>query len=123
MEVHLQIMLDYRHSESDGYYEGSVISDFDFPGKLRNAKYDFLNLGIGYGITKYLTVQAQIGYYLRKSEDFENEMFPDALATGFGDLALSVSHSVYRNAQKGIDLTPFVMVKFPVGKFDCETAC
>jgi hypothetical protein len=117
---HLQIMLDYRHSESDRYYEGSGISDFDFPGKLRDAKYDFLNLGIGYGITKFLTVQAQIGYYLRKSEDFENEMFPDARASGIGDLALSVSHSVYRNAQKGIDLTPFVMAKFPVGKFDCE---
>ena len=31
----LQIALDYRHSESNKYYEGSHEADFDFPEKSR----------------------------------------------------------------------------------------
>lgn len=119
---HLQFTVDYRHSMADTYYEGSHSSDFDFPGKIRKAKYDFMNLGVGYGITKRLTLQAQLGYYIQKSEDYKLAIFPDAKASGIGDLSLTASYAAYQNLQKGIEVVPFLMVKFPVGKFDCENA-
>lgn len=117
---HLQISLDYRHSYSDTYYEGSREYDGSFYGRLSDASYDFLNLGAAYGITRRWTVQAQLGYYIGKQERFRDPSLPDAAVNGIGDLSLSTSYVAYTNPRKGIELVPFVSVKFPVGKFDCE---
>lgn len=117
----MQVMVGYRHSSSDRYYEGSHSTDVDFPGKINHTGYDFLDLGVSYGITKRLTVGAMIGYFIDKTEDYISETFPDARSSGFGDLGLRVSYTAYRHVRRGIDITTFVMVKFPVGKFDCES--
>jgi hypothetical protein len=117
---HMQISLDYRHSYSDTYYEGSRKYEDSFYGQLSDASYDFLNLGIAYGITKRWTVQTQLGYYIDKQENFKDPSLPDARVNGIGDLSLSTSYIAYTNPQKGIELAPFVAVKFPIGKFDCE---
>lgn len=115
----LLVSLDYRHSESDRYYEGSHKSEFDFPGKIRKTGYDFLSFGIGYGITSRLTAQMQVGYYIDKYEHYQSDLFPDVSASGFGDLSLSLNYAVYRNIRKGITINPYISVKFPIGKFDC----
>lgn len=117
---HMQISVDYRHSYSDTYFEGNSRYDGSFHGMLSDASYDFMNLGIGYGITNRFTVQAQIGYYIDKQENFMQDQLPDASVSGIGDLSLSASYVAFRNPQKGIELVPFAAVKFPVGKFDCE---
>lgn len=117
---HMQVSLDYRHSYSDTYYYEDERFGQDFLGRLSDASYDFLNLGVAYGITKRWTVQAQLGYYIDKQENFKDPAFPDARVNGIGDLSLSTSFVAYSNPQKGIELVPFISVKFPVGKFDCE---
>ena len=115
----MQISLDYRHSESNKYYEGSHLSDIDFPGRLHASGYDYMALGIGCGITSRLTVQVSLGYFIDKYEKYDSDMFPDVSASGIGDLSLSLNYAVYRHVRKGITVNPYVMVKFPVGKFDC----
>lgn len=117
----LQISLDYRHSESNKYYEGSHEADFDFPGKIKGAGYDFMSIGIGYGITSRLTAQVQLGYFIDKYEHYKSDLFPDVSANGFGDLSLSLNYAVYRNVRKGVSVNPYITVKFPIGKFDCES--
>ena len=64
----IQISLDYRHSESNRYYEGSRVSTFDFPGKIKGAGYDFMSLGVGYGILSWLSAQVRLGYYINNYE-------------------------------------------------------
>lgn len=117
----MQIMLGYRHSASDKYFEGSHSTSVDFPGIIDHTGYDFLDLGVSYGVTKRLTVGAMIGYFIDKTEDYKSDMFPDAKSSGFGDLGVRVSYTAYRHVRHGIEITPFLMVKFPVGKFDCES--
>lgn len=117
---HMQVSVDYRHSYSDTYFEGAKRYDADFFGSLSDASYDFLNFGIGYGITKRWTMQMQLGYYVNKEENFKDPSLPDATVSGVGDMSLSTSYVVYNNPRKGIELSPFVAVKLPVGKFDCE---
>lgn len=117
----MQFMLGYRHSASDSYYEGSDPISVDFPGKIKYTGYDFLDFGVSYGITKRLTVGATIGYFIDKKEDYISDLFPDVKSSGFGDLGLRASYTVFRHVRYGIDVTPFIMVKFPVGKFDCES--
>lgn len=117
----MQVMLGYRHSSSSDYYEGSSSTDVDFPGRINHTGYDFLDLGVSYGVTKRLTVGAMIGYFIDKTEDYKSDLFTDARSSGFGDLGLRASYTVYRHVRHGIDVTPFVMVKFPIGKFDCES--
>lgn len=116
----MQISFDYRHSYSDTYYVGNHESKDNFYGQLSDASYDFLNIGVAYGITKRWTVQTQLGYYIDKQENFKDPSLPDAGVNGIGDLSLSTSYVAYKNPQKGIELVPFATVKFPVGKFDCE---
>lgn len=118
----LRVTLNYRHSLSDRYYEGSHASSFDFPGKLRQASYDFTSLAIGYGITSRLSAQAQIGYFVGKNEDYITELFPDVHATGIGDLDVTIRYTVFRKLIERIEVTPFLGVKIPVGKFDCESS-
>lgn len=117
----LQVMLGYRHSSSNQYYEGSKAVSIDFPGIIDQASYDFMDLSVSYGITKRLTAGATIGYFIDKKEDYKSDMFPDAKSSGFGDLGIRLSYTVFKHARLGIEVTPFVMVKFPVGKFDCES--
>lgn len=116
----MQFMLGYRHSVSDRYYEGSHSTSMDFPGKIRNSGYDFVDLSVSYGITKRLTVGATVGYFIDKTEDYVSEIFPDVKSSGFGDLGLRINYTAFRHVRHGIEITPFVMVKLPVGKFDCE---
>ena len=118
----IQFSLDYRHSESDRYYEGSIESDFNFFGMVDKTSYDFMNIGIGYGVTRKITLQTQLGYYIQKSEDFDNPMLPDASISGLGDMSVSLSYCVFRDIKKGIEFTPFASIKIPVGKFDSENA-
>lgn len=117
----MQFMVGYRHSTSDSYYEGSHSIFVDFPGKIDNTGYDFLDFGVSYGITKRLTVGATIGYFLEKKEEYQSDLFPNVKSYGFGDLGLRASYTVFRHVRHGIEITPFIMVKFPVGKFDCES--
>ena len=116
----LRLSLDYSHSNSSRYFDGTSESDYDFPGKVGSAGYDFMLVGAGYGITSKLSLQMQIGYYLNKNEDFISDLFPDAFSRGVGDLGFSIRHVAYRNLIKEIEVTPFIGLKVPVGKFDCE---
>lgn len=115
----LRTSLDYRHSESNKYYEGTHASDIDFPGKIQSSGYDYIALGIGYGITSRLSAQAKLGYFFDKYEKYSSDLFEDVSASGIGDLSISANYAVYRNVRKGITINPYLAVKFPVGKFDC----
>ncbi len=117
----LRFSVDYRHSVSDDYYEGSHSSSFDFPGRLNSAGYDFMSMTVGYGITSRLSVGAQLGYYIGKNEDYNSDLFPDVHASGIGDLGITVRYTAFRKLIEEIEVTPFAQVKIPVGKFDCES--
>ena len=117
-----RVALNYRHSVSDSYYEGSHVSSFDFPGRLRQASYDFTSLNLGYGITSRLSVQAQLGYFIGKNEDYITDLFPDVHASGVGDLGITIHYTVLRKLIENVEVTPFFGVKIPVGKFDCESS-
>ena len=116
----LQLSVDYRYSESDKYYEGSHESDFDFPGRISSSGYHFLLLGANYGITDRLAMRVRMGYYFNKYEDYSDELFPDVSSKGLGDMSVGLSYVVYRHLIEGISVSPFVMFKLPVGKFDNE---
>lgn len=117
---HLMLALDYRHSASKDYFQESKRFEGEFWGMLSDASYDFVSLSVGYGITNWLTVQTQLGYYINKSENFKNPQLPDASVYGLSDWAVSANFLAYENQQIGLQLVPFLSVKFPVGKFDCE---
>lgn len=117
----LQISLDYRHSESNRYFEDTHEYDIDFPGKIKTSGYNYLALGASYGITSRLTAQIIAGYYIDKFEKYDSDMFPNVSASGIGDLSISANYAVYRNLRKGITVNPYVFIKFPIGKFDCES--
>ncbi|MDD4575990.1 MAG: hypothetical protein PHI36_06140 [Bacteroidales bacterium] len=116
----LKIGLNYRYNYSNRYFENTKKTDIDFPAVLDNSNYNYLSLNVGYGITERLSVKADLGFYINKTENFKHEGFDNLTAHGLGDLDINISYKAYLNKKKGIELAPFVSVKFPIGKFDQE---
>jgi len=116
----MKVGLNYRFSFSDTYYEEMHKTTLEFPTALKNSNYNYLNVNIGYGITKRLSASISLGYYINKTETFKSDLFGKLNGSGVGDLDLSISYKAYVHSRKGIELAPYFNVKFPVGKFDCE---
>lgn len=116
----MKIGLNYRFSYSDSYFEDIHKTTLDYPTAVKNSNYNYINFNIGYGLTKRLSIATSLGYYINKSETFKSDLLGKMKASGIGDLDVSISYKAYINVQKGIEFAPYVNVKFPVGKFDCE---
>ena len=109
----MKVGLNYRFSFSDTYYEEMHKTTLEFPTALKNSNYNYLNLNLGYGITKRLSASISLGYYINKTETFKSEVFGKLNGSGIGDLDLSISYKAYVNSRKGIELAPYFNVKFP----------
>ena len=60
-----RVITFYRFSKSDQYREGSEKVDMV---KVDKAVYNYLGMILGYGITKNLTVETEIGYFINKTQ-------------------------------------------------------
>lgn len=113
----LQFLLGYKYSTSTKYYEGSNPISIDFVDK---AFFNYFNFQAQYGITYRLSVQADIGYFINKTEYYSLEGWNDQKGYGVGDLMLTIRYLAYTNYAKKFSITPSIGIKFPIGVFDQE---
>lgn len=107
----LRIGSFYRHSYLDSYYEGSEkLSNW---GVLSNSSYNFANLSLGYGITHRVTLEADAGYFIDKTQHFKN--IPDYVLKGSGitGATLLFKYSVYFNEERAQEITAGAGLKIP----------
>jgi hypothetical protein len=71
----LRVVGYYRYSYSDTYFQGSGKTDEN--NELKYAYYNFSGIGLGYGITKRLTLEADFGYFFNKVQQ-HNDIFSEA---------------------------------------------
>ena len=81
----LQFVAGYKFSTSNIYYEGSKPIDIDFVDK---AYFNYLTLQSIYGITQRLTVQADLGYFINKTETYLKDDWNTSNGYGLGDATL-----------------------------------
>lgn len=88
----------YKYGQGTQYFEGHKHSDFNL---IKEANYNYLSLILGYGLSKNLTLEADAGYYINKSQLY-NSIDYTLTGKGFSNLILSAKFNIYTNPVKRI---------------------
>lgn len=99
----LRSSLFYRYSYSDRYFEGSE----KYQGGnevLQEARYNYLGFLAAYGLSDRLTVEAEAGYFMDKTQVYylENTVLQ---GYGFSNLVLSLKPRIFYKPDKRFEFT------------------
>jgi hypothetical protein len=102
----LRLTTFYRHSFSDTYY-----IDGNSKAEWQGAKANFNYIGeiITYGITKKLTVETEIGYFLNKSK---KDIYQDLNTHGFATSVFSFKYNILKTKRE-LEITIGAGAKIP----------
>lgn len=85
---------------------------------VEQSNYLFSELAITYAVAKKLEIGAALGYYHKKTENYNLAGFDPLIANGFGDLAIQARTILYASAAQRLRITAMLGVLLPVGQFD-----
>lgn len=113
----LGLSIFYQYSYSDIYFEGNKISDFKY---IDDSYFDFTSLNLNYGIFENFNVNAEIGFFFDKTQNFD---FGDSLqfnraAQGIGDASIGFQYIINVNDENSFSIIPGFRTTLPVGQFD-----
>jgi hypothetical protein len=106
----LRVAAYYRHSYSSVYYEGSERTDKDV--FLNYSSYNFTGIALGYGISRHLTVEYDMGYFFDKSQEIKAT---GTIERGFGlsNAGIGFKYGCFVRPAKQIELTAGAGFRFP----------
>lgn len=113
----LQFVAGYKYGTSSQYYSGDTKADIDFVNKVY---FNYLTLQFIYGLTQRITLQADLGYFLNKTETYLKEGWETSNGFGLGDANFTFKYLAYNNFKKHIQIVPAIGITFPIGVFDQE---
>lgn len=110
----MQVNTYYKHGYSAGYMQNDHRSDFNF---VKNAESNFMGLLVGFGITNRITVQAEAGYYLNRTQNFAFGPYSYKL-NGYGgsSVTLTGKYNLVKDTARDIEFTMGLGVKLPWSK-------
>lgn len=112
----LTASLLYRYNDSHQYYyNDSRYNDLPFTQRSFS---NYMEMQLAYGITGWMTVQTDLGYFINKTQETSNQH--TYRGNGLGDLGLQLKFNVWHNTKARFSVSPAIGVKFPVGVFDQE---
>jgi len=112
----LTTALTYRYSHSEQYYHNdSPYHELNF---TQTANVNYTELQLAYGVTRWLTVMGDLGYFFNKTLHTEGQ--DPMRGYGLGDAALYLKFNLYSNAKARFNISPSIGMKFPIGVFDQE---
>jgi hypothetical protein len=113
----LTASLVYRYNRSHQYYtEDAKTNDLPFS---QTSYTNYTELQVGYGITKWMTALAELGYFFNKTLETTGQQ--TFRGYGIGDAVLLLKFNAFHSARRKIFISPTIGVKFPVGVFDQES--
>jgi hypothetical protein len=98
----------YRYFFSDEYFEGSKRSDFN---AVKNLNYNFIGSIFSYGVSRKITLETELGYYINKSEVLNIEPPHTVKGWGFYNGVASLKYNIFQ--KNAIELTAAAGAKFP----------
>ena len=108
--------LSYRYSHSSQFYsEDSQFNDLPFD---QTSYSNYSEFQIGYGVTDWMTVIADLGYFFNKTQATAGQ--DPYRGYGLGDAGLYLKFNAFNNPKARFSVSPSIGVKFPVGVFDQE---
>lgn len=112
----LTASLLYRYNNSHQYYYNDARYN-DLPFTQRSFS-NYMEMQLAYGITGWMTVQSDLGYFINKTQETSNQQ--TYRGNGLGDLALQLKFNAWHHAKARFSVSPAIGVKFPIGVFDQE---
>jgi hypothetical protein len=106
----LRVAAYYRHSYSSVYYQGSEKTDESVP--LNYSSYNFTGLALSYGITRRLTVEYDMGYFIDKTQDFKYFDFTEK-GYGLSNAGIGFKYGCFVRPASQIELTAGAGFRFP----------
>ena len=108
-----QLFVNYRYGYSGAYFEGNKPSETQF---LESGNYNHAAVIAAFGLTDRLTIEAETGFFLNKTQFYVEGILPEKLVgNGLTDLNLLARVSFYKNPEKEFELNAGMGIKIPVG--------
>ncbi len=107
----LRTIAYYRHNSSNTYYEGTSINDEN--DQLESSNYNFMGFAFGYGITKRLTAETDLGYFFNKTQIFKSIDYAEkgyGLSTG----GVTLKYGALVKPAKQFELTLGAGFRYPL---------
>ncbi|MCX6249589.1 MAG: hypothetical protein NTX61_02445 [Bacteroidetes bacterium] len=109
----LRLITYYRRSYSDTYYEGT--SKVTENNQLKSSNYNFLGALVGYGLTKRLTIEADFGYFINKTQIFKTIDFQEK-GYGLSNGGVTVKYGMFVKPVQQIELTAGAGFRYPFNR-------
>ena len=100
----------FRYNYGNQYFQEHKPSDFDL---IKSANYNYIGAILGYGITSRLTMEAETGYFINKTQKYNTEPAYSLRGHGFSNIILSVRYGIYSNNQRRIYYSASAGAKIP----------
>ncbi|HXB38946.1 MAG TPA: hypothetical protein VNZ49_00300 [Bacteroidia bacterium] len=109
----------FKRNYSDSYYSGDRPNSFSY---LTNDYADYAGSNFSYGITNKFTVQASIGYFTAKVENFDVPVIGQQqfFAKGLSDLETFLKYNIFNSKKDVLSFTLSGGAKFPTGAYKLQ---
>ena len=112
----LTLQTQFRHSVSKDYFHES---EKIFENPIDRSYYDFSNIMLSYGISKRISAEAELGYFLDKAQELTiGDKDVKIKANGLGDLKLGVRYKLFTDSKNMLAIS--LGARFPIGAFEEE---
>jgi len=106
----LRFISFYKYGQTRHYFEGNQPSDFNLISK---AYYNYLSLMAGHGFGKRLTVEAELGYYINKSQVYNIDPPHTLTGRGFSNIKIIGKYNILQNHVKRAYYTAGIGARIP----------
>lgn len=111
-------LLNTRAGYAGEYFEGSEPSEAVF---IQDGRYAWLGSILSYGLNKRLTLEAETGYFLLKTQTYIPGIIPNRLTgRGLTDLNLQLRVNLWRDIQREIEISVGTGIKAPLGSYQSQ---
>ncbi len=109
----------FKRNYSDKYYQGDSPNNFSY---LTNDYADFAGANFSYGVTDKFTVQASLGYFTSKVENFDVPVIGQQqfFARGLSDLETFLKYNIFNSKKDVLSFTISGGAKFPTGAYNLQ---
>lgn len=99
----------YSYTYGNDYYH----NDVPIPaGEIKYFSSNYLDILLGYGLTEKITIDANIGYFIEKTQDF---YYTKYTSKGFAQAVIWAKYNIFKSRANEIELTLGSGVKVPLG--------
>ncbi len=99
----------YKHAELTGYRRGDVKTPYQY---VKRAHYNYAGFNMGYGLTKKISLDADMGFYINKTQEYAIADFTHN-AYGLSNGSAGIKYNFYLDNVKKLEYTAGINAKFP----------